>query len=409
MILTREQLEEHLSSAYRHLYDLVWLRTCPLIGLLTPISSETSPREKAWELHRLLLSIVDELAPGGQTRPYSREWRRYQLMTLRFVDSLDVEAVAADIGVSRREYFREQKRAFASAAQILRERLGQLGVEGAGSTGDTEQPEIGRSALLRLEATHAMGSEQTSDLAVVVRGVVGLLSSILEDRQVTADVAFPPNLAPVNVEPNLLRQLILACLGHLAEHGHHATIALRVGVEAGALRLALVTEPECGLDALSSEEMHETKAMFAEMSVLTGCQVVVPQRLDRIASMEITFPTGCKPTILVIDDNEDVLELMKRYLGSDYEVVTTQSSLEAVGLVGRLQPYAVTLDLMMPERDGWDLLQKLTNEPGTCHIPVVVCSVLKQRDLALAMGASAFVEKPITQEAILSLLHCLRS
>ena len=81
---------------------------------------------------------------------------------------------------------------------------------------------------------------------------------------------------------------------------------------------------------------------------------------------------------------------------------------EALELACRLQPLVITVDLMMPGEDGWDLMQQLAKNPLCARIPVVVCSVLRERELALYMGAAAFVEKPITEHALLAVLERLR-
>ena len=64
---------------------------------------------------------------------------------------------------------------------------------------------------------------------------------------------------------------------------------------------------------------------------------------------------------------------------------------------------------MMPDQDGWDVLQILSTQPNTSHIPVIVCSVLRQEDLALSLGASAFLLKPITRHDLLSRLEELQA
>jgi CheY-like chemotaxis protein len=87
-----------------------------------------------------------------------------------------------------------------------------------------------------------------------------------------------------------------------------------------------------------------------------------------------------------------------------YRVVTAQTGHEAIDLARQLHPDVITLDLMMPDQDGWDLLQVLLNQVDTQGIPIIVCSVLRQKDLALSLGATAFLEKPVTQQALLSAL-----
>jgi CheY-like chemotaxis protein len=87
--------------------------------------------------------------------------------------------------------------------------------------------------------------------------------------------------------------------------------------------------------------------------------------------------------------------------------VTTQAPEKTVELVQQLQPYAVIIDLMMPEIDGWDLLQTLLNNPKIADIPIIVCSVLKQKDLALSIGATAYLPKPISEQSLLAVLENL--
>jgi CheY-like chemotaxis protein len=112
--------------------------------------------------------------------------------------------------------------------------------------------------------------------------------------------------------------------------------------------------------------------------------------------------------VLLVDDNSDILELYQRYLQQRYyQAVPVQSGGEALRLASQLQPHAIVLDLMLPEQDGWEILQRLTNHPDTQSIPVVICSILRARQLALALGAAAFLEKPVDQVEFLGLLDTL--
>lgn len=67
-------------------------------------------------------------------------------------------------------------------------------------------------------------------------------------------------------------------------------------------------------------------------------------------------------------------------------------------------PQAIVLDVMMPQVDGWEVLARLRQHPGTARIPVIICSVLADADLAAALGAMAVVPKPVTRQAFLSAL-----
>jgi CheY-like chemotaxis protein len=113
--------------------------------------------------------------------------------------------------------------------------------------------------------------------------------------------------------------------------------------------------------------------------------------------------------VLVVDDNEDVLTLFERYLSSGgYQPVLAQTGAEAIAIATAEELYAITLDLMMTGEDGWDVLQALRGHPRASDIPVVVCSVLDHEHLALALGAQAFLKKPIMREPLLQVLHDLQ-
>jgi CheY-like chemotaxis protein len=62
---------------------------------------------------------------------------------------------------------------------------------------------------------------------------------------------------------------------------------------------------------------------------------------------------------------------------------------------------------MIPDPDGWSVLQTLSNQLETRHIPVIVCTVLGTKELAFSLGAAAFLEKPVTEEALLGALEAL--
>jgi CheY-like chemotaxis protein len=113
-------------------------------------------------------------------------------------------------------------------------------------------------------------------------------------------------------------------------------------------------------------------------------------------------------TLLVVEDNEGIIRAFQRYASSyGYRIVGATSGTEALRLARELDPTAVTLDVLMPGQDGWEVLQALKRDPATRHIPVIICSVLVDPDLARALGAAAYVPKPVTQDALLAALASL--
>jgi CheY-like chemotaxis protein len=99
--------------------------------------------------------------------------------------------------------------------------------------------------------------------------------------------------------------------------------------------------------------------------------------------------------ILVIDDNPDAVALLERYVtGTPYEIVPAYEADEGFRLAQNLMPGWIVLDIMLPRVDGWKMLQNLKSHPRTHAIPVMVCSVLENPDLALSLGADAYLHKP---------------
>ena len=133
--------------------------------------------------------------------------------------------------------------------------------------------------------------------------------------------------------------------------------------------------------------------------------------LDREAGAQawhLALPEAGPHTVLVIDDNQAAIRLFERYLtGQEFRVVGANEGEQALQLAQTLQPSVITLDLMMPRRDGWQILQALKEQPGVAHIPVLICSVLQDHELARTLGAAGCLRKPVSRETLLEALRDL--
>jgi CheY-like chemotaxis protein len=117
---------------------------------------------------------------------------------------------------------------------------------------------------------------------------------------------------------------------------------------------------------------------------------------------------GDRKLILAIDDDPQVISLYERYLNSQgYYVVPLTDPSRARERILELQPYAVTLDIMMPNTDGWTVLTSLKSDPATRHVPVVICSIIEQTDKGFNLGASDYLVKPILEEDLVDAIHKL--
>ena len=115
-----------------------------------------------------------------------------------------------------------------------------------------------------------------------------------------------------------------------------------------------------------------------------------------------------KKIVLAVDDDSQVISLYERFLQPQgYQVVAVTDPAQAVERARQLSPYAITLDVMMPGRDGWTVLADLKNNSDTRDIPVIVCSILEEDEKGFSLGASDYLVKPILEEDLLNALDRL--
>jgi len=110
-------------------------------------------------------------------------------------------------------------------------------------------------------------------------------------------------------------------------------------------------------------------------------------------------------TIMVVDDDATARELISRYLlDAGFEVAPAASGVEALKMARELKPVAITLDVIMPELDGWTVLSALKGDPDLASIPVVMVTITDEKQRAFALGATGYLLKPIDRTKLLSLL-----
>ncbi len=121
-------------------------------------------------------------------------------------------------------------------------------------------------------------------------------------------------------------------------------------------------------------------------------------------------PHPGRPRVLVIDDDPAARELLERGLRREgFEVRTAASGTDGLALARQWQPEAITLDVLMPGPDGWEVLARLKADPRTAAIPVVMVSVLREARLAHTLGAEDFLTKPVDRERLARALARVRS
>ncbi len=135
-------------------------------------------------------------------------------------------------------------------------------------------------------------------------------------------------------------------------------------------------------------------------------------RIDRepAAPVSLSSPSppseGEQPSILVVEDDPAVAKLLALYLTQEgYTVVHASDGEEAVEKAKEIKPFAITLDIMLPRIDGWEVLKKLKSFPATRDIPVIIVSIIENPTLGFSLGAVDYFTKPIDRQGLIESLR----
>lgn len=113
-----------------------------------------------------------------------------------------------------------------------------------------------------------------------------------------------------------------------------------------------------------------------------------------------------KDTILVIDDDASVRDLMSRFLAKmGFHVVAAANGEEGMRLARQVHPLVITLDVVMPESDGWTVLKKLKSDSALSEIPVIMVTIVDNEAMALDLGASNYLIKPVDRDRLAVLIE----
>ena len=119
-----------------------------------------------------------------------------------------------------------------------------------------------------------------------------------------------------------------------------------------------------------------------------------------------TKADASKKLILVIDDDPDATYLLRENLGpEEFEIIGARNGIIGQEKARELKPDAILLDILMPEKDGWQVLHDLKNDPATTNIPIILLTIVDKKALGMRLGAAAYLLKPLNPAEVLSTLQ----
>lgn len=116
-------------------------------------------------------------------------------------------------------------------------------------------------------------------------------------------------------------------------------------------------------------------------------------------------------TVLVVDDDPSVRKIMSHYLSQKgFDVQTAASGEEGLRTASKIKPDVITLDVMMPGQDGWDVLKRLKSDAELSDVPVILITMVENRELGFSLGVTEYLSKPIDKERLLNVINrCVRN
>ncbi len=414
-----------LRQALHHLYDPPALSRNPLARVLG-LDAAAGPSE----LRRALTAAVAALRPSPQVSLQSDAWRTYQVLQHRYVEQFSQSEVAASLGLSVRQLRRQEALALQTLADYLWNEYGvraeaaealapatdrERAMRVAGADDAGAPPREGDSAreheLAWLE--HSLPSEP-ADVAAIVRAALQVAERFGRERGVAVEVELPPALPGAAIRPSALRQALLTLVSTAISAAPTGTV--RVVGRASATAVTITVIPPPAARATAALSLAEGLEMAQRLAALSGAVMEVEGKADvsdlspdagqgAPLAVSLRLPLVEQIAVLVIDDNADTLQLLQRHLaGTRYRFIGARDPEQGLALAASWPPRAIVLDVMLPGMDGWELLGRLREHPRTRGVPIIVCTILPQEELALALGAAAFLRKPVKREDLLATL-----
>ncbi|MBN1994040.1 MAG: response regulator [Anaerolineae bacterium] len=403
-MLSRKEFLKHLREALNHLYDPKFLRQSPLADLF----GLAERFDTSSQLQSILIEAIETLQTEAEASSLSPNRRIYELLLYRYVEHFSQKEVADQFDVSVRHLRREQDAALEVLAYRLWEQFHletEIGKKPKSQTDPIQTPTADAAVNDELAWLKNVPPESTTDLQQTLPVVLDLVRPLATQHGVRLEVSIANDLPALVIHLVALRQILLNLLTVAIDRSPGGKIIISAQFNRWEVQIQLQCS-SCASPATPFSDQQKTSLeMTQQMVSLSGGQLTLSK--DNVPfKTTLTLPAVEQTPVLAIDDNADTLQLLQRYTtGSRYRLVSTQDPEQALNLVEQLQPQIIVLDVMMPQIDGWELLGRLRQHPAAEHTPIIVCTILAQEELALSLGADAFIPKPVQRQAFLAALE----
>src|SRR6516225_5142545 len=301
--------------------------------------------------------------------------------------------------------------------------------------------------LSKIEAGKLELSPETVNLAPLLEDVIGTARQLAEQNKNRLALEAQENLGQLAVDPMRLRQILLNLLSNACKFTKQGEVKLRVKKVVDGRNWIEIAVADTGIgmtpeqQAKLFEEFTQADSSTARQYGGTGLGLAITRRLARMMGGDVTVASepgkgsvftvrlpgsadvqarsstssdgGRSPTadrVLVIDDDATARELIADHLKAEgFSVVTAAGGREGLKRAKELRPTAITLDVMMPDLDGWSVLAALRQDPELAEIPVIMITIVDEHRRGIALGAAGYLTKPIDRERLHRLVTRFRA
>jgi signal transduction histidine kinase/CheY-like chemotaxis protein len=310
--------------------------------------------------------------------------------------------------------------------------------------------------LSKIEAGRLVLHCEPVNISEVLRGTTATSIGLLKDKPLQIIPDFPDNMPLVWADPMRLRQIVLNLMSNAIKFTETGSVTLSARQEDSSVRIS-VTDTGIGIpeavlptifDRFKQAELDTDKRyggtglgldISQQLTRMHGGELTVASVEGRGTTFSFTLPFAAAEelaapapiqsmssvkifddpsvvldkvvhTILLVEDDANTRTMLRRALENNgHVVIDTNNGAQVMDLAQGLLPALVILDMNLPNRSGWEILQELTHNPETSGIPVMVCTVDEDYERSAQLGAALHLCKPITPEQIINGVNKLLS
>ena len=283
------------------------------------------------------------------------------------------------------------------------------------------------------------------DIQALVKEVVSIVKPLADKSENAIEVNCPADIGSFRSDQTKVKQCLLNLLSNASKFTSKGKLTLSVAREGGSqIRFGIsdtgvgMTPEQLGrlFQAFSQADASTTKrfggtglglAITKHFCTMLGGDVTVESAPGKGSTFIIRLPdqdvaptaaetsasapaaADGRATVLVVDDDAAVRGLLVKTLEKEgYRVIPAGNGIEALALARKHRPQAITLDVLMPQMDGWGALKELKADAALRDIPVIMVTVLNERGMAIPLGAADFLTKPVDRQRLTAILreHC---